>query len=402
MSIEFTPLLSTNRAYFAGGALFQLVRLGKKRLDVFAAGGRYDSLMKRFANPTSSASTSPPHAVGVQIAVSKLALNLARYQELQVPHLMSKPIEDERSYGWWTPRRCDVYVVSTTQSLGSLDARMELCRELWSHAIAADLMYESMTSLPFEQLIATCKAEGVLFIVTVRPRTPGYKVRDVLRRTEHEIGNGKGELIYWLQEQLSRQKVIDQQQLGSQQLLHAGQSTRQIAIGPGAADASGSIDVAATTHASAPGASDALGDTSRVSCQVLLPPQKYPGPDKYGKGDRNRKQSRHSKQVVIEKAVREAHRCTEDPFPIFAVDYSIDECLRLSLAISADRLSIQGGETHFRSHLDSFHSPNEREYAKIVRQAVATAFSRASAGASVGASRVMLYSMRDERSIFVQ
>ena len=104
LPLHFTPLLAHNAPFFLGGSIFQLVRLGKKRLDVFAAGGRYDSLLKRFANPSST--SSPPHGVGVQIAVGKIALALARYQELQVPHLMSKPVEEERSFGWWTPRRC--------------------------------------------------------------------------------------------------------------------------------------------------------------------------------------------------------------------------------------------------------------------------------------------------------
>ncbi len=104
LQVQFTPLLSHNASFFKGGSIFQLVRLGKKRIDVLAAGGRYDSLLKRFANPSST--TSPPHGVGVQVAVGKIALALSRYQELQVPHLMGKTVEEERSFGWWTPRRC--------------------------------------------------------------------------------------------------------------------------------------------------------------------------------------------------------------------------------------------------------------------------------------------------------
>lgn len=97
----FTPLLVVNSSLYSGGMLFQLVKTGKRR-DVLAAGGRYDSLLKRFSSPTLS--KPPAKGVGCQLAVGKLALALA--QDENIPRLMSKTVEEERSFGRWAPRRC--------------------------------------------------------------------------------------------------------------------------------------------------------------------------------------------------------------------------------------------------------------------------------------------------------
>ena len=156
----FSPLLAQSSSLYKGGVLFTVVRAGKRR-DVVAAGGRYDALLKHFANP-STASTAPLHGVGVQMAVGKLTLGLSKYQEVQVPKLLSRT-EEERSFGLYTPRRCDVYVASTP---GLLETRMEICRELWAHNIAADLQYEHATYDTPESAAATAAAMATM----VEPR----------------------------------------------------------------------------------------------------------------------------------------------------------------------------------------------------------------------------------------
>lgn len=133
--IFFTPLLAHNNSFYKGGMLFQTAKAGKRK-DIIAAGGRYDALVQQFSGPTSS-DRRPPHAVGFQLAVGKVALALSRWQTLHVPRLISKPSEEERSFGRWTPRRCDVYVASGP---GLFRDRLNIVRGLWAHNISADLM----------------------------------------------------------------------------------------------------------------------------------------------------------------------------------------------------------------------------------------------------------------------
>jgi len=53
-------------------------------------------------------------------------------------------VKEEQSFGFWSPRRCDVYVVSYHP--GYLQERLEVVSYLWQHNISADLMYG--TGLP--------------------------------------------------------------------------------------------------------------------------------------------------------------------------------------------------------------------------------------------------------------
>ncbi|KAJ1025843.1 hypothetical protein NDA16_002469 [Ustilago loliicola] len=197
----FSPLLAQSSSLYKGGVLFTVVRAGKRR-DVVAAGGRYDVLLKHFANP-STASSAPLHGVGVQMAVGKLTLGLSKYQEVQVPKLLSRT-EEERSFGLYTPRRCDVYVASTP---GLLETRMEICRELWAHNIAADLQYEHATYDTPESAAATCRAEGILLLVFAKAQASTCKWQQV------QQGLGQRYLEGWAQQALRLHRCEAEQQV---------------------------------------------------------------------------------------------------------------------------------------------------------------------------------------------
>ena len=66
--IYVNPLSSVKENFFSGGMLFQCL-YDKKFKDVFAAGGRYDSLIKSHQPKISEG----PHAVGFSLAWDKLA-----------------------------------------------------------------------------------------------------------------------------------------------------------------------------------------------------------------------------------------------------------------------------------------------------------------------------------------
>lgn len=93
----------------------------------------------------------------IQIAMEKITATVADYQRTAVSAL----IKEERSFGFWSPRRCDVYVVSYHP--GYLQDRLEVVTHLWQHNISADHMYES--SLPEqeeESFVESCCREGIL------------------------------------------------------------------------------------------------------------------------------------------------------------------------------------------------------------------------------------------------
>jgi translation initiation factor 2-alpha kinase 4 len=126
-------------------------------------------------------------AVGINIAVEKITSALASYQSVSLKTM----VKETRSFGFWSPRRCDVYVVSYHP--GYLQERLEVVAYLWQHNIGADLMYES--ALPDEEHenhAETCLREGILFTVYPRPRTSGrreqaaFKVKSILKGTEYE------------------------------------------------------------------------------------------------------------------------------------------------------------------------------------------------------------------------
>lgn len=71
---------------------------------------------------------SRPCLVSVSLAISALSLLVARQVEKTSAPLSAR----------WTPRRCDVYVLSFTPDL--LQERLEVIKELWTSGISADLV----------------------------------------------------------------------------------------------------------------------------------------------------------------------------------------------------------------------------------------------------------------------
>ncbi|KAJ7070074.1 hypothetical protein C8F01DRAFT_1115157 [Mycena amicta] len=212
--IVFHPLmLGSYLTHFNDGVLVEVVRKNKPT-DVLAAGGRYDALIVEQATPGQK--QDPICAVALQIAVEKITIALAAYQSTTVRTL----VKQERSFGFWSPRRCDVYVVSYQE--GFLQDRLEVVAFLWQHNISADLMYEASTS---EELEEQCRREGILFSVYPRPKTGrrdqvAFKVKSMLKGTEYDIT--RQELVGWLQQQIAEQKRVDATTTGALRFSEVG------------------------------------------------------------------------------------------------------------------------------------------------------------------------------------
>lgn len=130
--------------------------------------------------------------------------NLVEYQKLSMSHL-----KVQRSYGYWSLRRCDVYVAAFQPGL--LLERLELVSLLWRNGISADLMYEgSVQNSNAEDIQEQCTREGILFTVFVKAkgiRKDDLKVKNVLSGAESETT--KQDLVTTLQHLIHEQNRID-------------------------------------------------------------------------------------------------------------------------------------------------------------------------------------------------
>jgi translation initiation factor 2-alpha kinase 4 len=142
--------------------------------------------------------------MGIQIAVEKIAVAVASFQRSSAKAL----VKEQHSFGFWSPRRCDVYIVSYHP--GYLQDRLEVASYLRQYNISADIMYESgLPETDHERHIDLCSREGILygdftglwyislidlfprFTVCPQPRTSRrdqhvFKIKSVLKGTEYE------------------------------------------------------------------------------------------------------------------------------------------------------------------------------------------------------------------------
>ena len=70
--VYISPLNSLRESFFAGGILFSCLHERKAERDVFAAGGRYDQLIKE-QRPKIGGRLDETHAVGFGLAWERLA-----------------------------------------------------------------------------------------------------------------------------------------------------------------------------------------------------------------------------------------------------------------------------------------------------------------------------------------
>ncbi|EAL17471.1 hypothetical protein CNBM1630 [Cryptococcus deneoformans B-3501A] len=180
--ILFRPTLAKHSEFFRGGFMFECVRKGKQK-DVVAYGGRYDSLLEHFKQPVMHSQSRRVFGVGMSIAVDQLARIVSRYESSLSRRLMEKPNEDERSFGYWSPARCDVYVASFPQV--DLAHRLQIIGELWRAGIRADFQYDDGRSL--EEVTQECQDQNILYLVIPKASRSTIKIRSILRRSEVEV-----------------------------------------------------------------------------------------------------------------------------------------------------------------------------------------------------------------------
>ncbi|KAI1500944.1 anticodon binding domain of tRNAs-domain-containing protein [Biscogniauxia marginata] len=215
--VYINPLSSVKENFFSGGMLFQCL-YDKKFRDVFAAGGRYDSLI-RAHRPKISNQGEGPHAVGFSLAWEKLA----RLPKTSAK-ASSKKSEDE-IYGIFSTRRCDVLVASfdahTLRTTG-----IEILSTLWSHDISAELARDSRSP---EELVLRNRDETYSWIVIIKQDT--LKIRTMDRKEVPDEEISIPQLLPWLR--------AAQRERGSR--LHSLQKHSEISSSSAPAAPSGSV-----------------------------------------------------------------------------------------------------------------------------------------------------------------
>ncbi|KAF8124132.1 kinase-like domain-containing protein [Boletus edulis] len=204
-TIYFRPLMwAAHHEHFNDGIRLEVIRR-TRRQDVLAAAGRYDKLITKYS--AAKPKSDPICAFAIQIAFDKITVALAAFQSTSVKAL----IKEQQSFGFWSPRRCDVYVMS--YQLGYLQDRLEVAALLWQNNISADIMYDAtLAEAENESHVDLCAREGILFALYPRPRTArreqvAFKVKSILRGTEYEVT--RQDLVSWLHQQIAEQKRID-------------------------------------------------------------------------------------------------------------------------------------------------------------------------------------------------
>lgn len=143
---------------------------------------RYEHLIHNYSPVKSKAEGIC--AVAMQVSLEKITVALASFQSTALKTVL----KERRSYGYWSPRRCDVYVAAhPSDSEATLTERLEVTALLWRNNISADMMYE-FGSAEHENIVEQCLREGIL---SVPPAGSSWSTSDtVIAGLSSTLGRG--------------------------------------------------------------------------------------------------------------------------------------------------------------------------------------------------------------------
>lgn len=166
--VFFTPLISYNADFYTHGIIFACVHERRTR-TVFAAGGRFDALVKSF-----KASASPAcHAVGASIAWDSMLVAMARHGRSETPRRSLGSVGTEHLH----EKRCEVLIYGAdTPALQRVGTRLLV--ELWDHEIGAEMVTNRRK----------IKEIDYAWIVTIKHEAAAtLRVRNVQTEVESEV-----------------------------------------------------------------------------------------------------------------------------------------------------------------------------------------------------------------------
>lgn len=209
--IYVSPLSSINEAFFRGGVLFSCL-YDKGVKDVFAAGGRYDGLIKEH-RPKIGTRFEELHAVGFSLNWEK---QLAKQLPKSTGKAFLKRAAEEEAQGIFSTKRCDVLVASFDPSI-LRSSGLELLKVLWAHGISAELARDARSP---EDLLSQCRDESYSWIVIIKQDNM-LKIKTVGRKDALDVDLAAKELLSWLKSEIrerdSKSLMQHRSMIGNQQ-----------------------------------------------------------------------------------------------------------------------------------------------------------------------------------------
>ncbi|KAF6819783.1 hypothetical protein CSOJ01_01190 [Colletotrichum sojae] len=187
--IYITPLNSLKESFYTGGILFSCL-YDKKMKDVFAAGGRYDSLIRE-NRPRVGGHYEERHAVGFNLSWEKLS---------RVPKTGGKAFlkksEEEGHNLFSNTRRCDALVASFDAAL-LRSTGIEILQNLWANGVSAELARDSRSP---EDLLARNRDEGYSWIIVIKQDS--IKVKTMDKKDTPDVDLPMAQLMSWLRAEI--------------------------------------------------------------------------------------------------------------------------------------------------------------------------------------------------------
>ncbi|KAK4159032.1 anticodon binding domain of tRNAs-domain-containing protein [Cladorrhinum sp. PSN259] len=190
--VYIAPLSSINESFFRGGILFACL-YDKKVKDVFAAGGRYDSLIKEH-RPKIGGRFEERHVVGFSLNWEK---QLAKQVPKSTGKAFLKKAAEEESQGIFSTKRCDVLVASFDPAV-LRSSGIELLQTLWAHNISAELSRDARSP---EELMSSYREESFSWIIIIKQDNM-LKIKTMGRKDAPDADIAAKELLSWLKSEI--------------------------------------------------------------------------------------------------------------------------------------------------------------------------------------------------------
>lgn len=183
------PLNSLKENFFVGGILFSCL-YEKKLKDVFAAGGRYDHLIKE-QRPKIGGQIQERHAVGFSLAWERLA----RTSKSGGRAFLKKTEEDNHSI--LNTKRCDALVASFDAAI-LRSAGIELLQILWGLDISAEIAKDARSP---EDLLSKHRDESYSWIIIIK-QDRMLKIKTMGRKDVPDADIPSTQLLAWLRSEV--------------------------------------------------------------------------------------------------------------------------------------------------------------------------------------------------------
>eukprot|EP01113_Clastostelium_recurvatum_P031909 TRINITY_DN4036_c0_g1_i1.p1 TRINITY_DN4036_c0_g1~~TRINITY_DN4036_c0_g1_i1.p1 ORF type:complete len:1747 (-),score=472.23 TRINITY_DN4036_c0_g1_i1:17-5257(-) len=160
--VYFDLSLIYNHGYY-DGVVFQTLLDNR---DVVMAGGRYDSLVRRFRADGDLQGPSQVGAVGVNIAIEIIVAGVMGYEQRKAK---------SKGGGMLRPSETEVMVCALDAPM--LNEKLEMVSRFWLHKIKAD--YMSFEPQSMDELIHYAREKGVVWVVIIKERA--FRIHGTVR-----------------------------------------------------------------------------------------------------------------------------------------------------------------------------------------------------------------------------